>query len=135
MKNGYNTDLKGFKTESGYCPIHKKIDQELTKENHRHEQATLTARYSHQYKVQEISQNHELNIINKKLGLIGQIIGNSENASKNITCIICILLLGGATIISLVIYWGKDDVSFVQAIWNNIMPVITLSLGYLFGKK
>ena len=76
-----------------------------------------------------------LNIINKKLGLIGQIIGNSENASKNITCIICILLLGGATIISLVIYWGKDDVSFVQAIWNNIMPVITLSLGYLFGKK
>lgn len=135
MENGYNTNSEDLKNESGYCSTHKNLEQELTKENHRHKQATLEAKYSHQYKVQEISQNHELNIINKKLGLIGQIIGNSENASKNITCIVCILLLVGATIISLVIYWGRDDVSFVQAIWNNIMPVITLSLGYLFGRK
>lgn len=134
MENGYNTQNEEFNNESGYS-THKSPDQEITKEKHRHEQITLETKYNHEYKIQEINQNHELKLINKKLGLIGQLIGNSENASKNITCIICILLLGGATIVSLIVYWGKDDVTFIKGMWNSIIPVITLSLGYLFGKK
>ena len=41
----------------------------------------------------------------------------------------------GASAISLIIYFDKGDTDFIKAIWASITPIVSLSLGYLFGKK
>lgn len=69
------------------------------------------------------------------LGLLGKLFGGEQNSSKNITALINICLLLGATAISLVIYFSEKDKDFVKAIWTGTLPIVTLSLGYLFGKK
>ena len=53
----------------------------------------------------------------------------------NITATINLVLLLGATVISLFVYCHDQDKEFVKAIWTGAMPIVTLSLGYLFGKK
>ena len=58
-----------------------------------------------------------------------------KNSSKNITAIINIILLIGATAVSSVVYFCEQDKAFVKAIWTGVLPIVTLSLGYLFGKK
>lgn len=90
---------------------------------------------NHEEKVIQQGNVHELDKLNKQLGWIGRFFGSDENASKNITATICILLLLGASIISIIVYFFNQDLPFVKAMWQNILPVITLSLGYLFGKK
>lgn len=69
------------------------------------------------------------------LGLLGKLFGGEQNSSKNIAALINICLIIGATAISLLIYFTEHDKSFVKAIWTGILPIVTLSLGYLFGKK
>ncbi|WP_394901959.1 hypothetical protein [Bacteroides xylanisolvens] len=115
--NKYSTQFRQFKLE-------KEHEQTQQKEQHEHERH-----------LERLAKDHETIIKDKELGIIGQIFGGVENSSKNITAFICIALLLGATIVSLVIYFGKDDITLVKSIWGAIIPVITLSLGYLFGKE
>ncbi len=60
-------------------------------------------------------------------GWIGRFLGYQEGASQNFAFIISILLVIFALVISLV----RMDCK----IWEIILPVITLALGYLFGKR
>ena len=83
----------------------------------------------------KLNQQHEIDTIDKNLGCIGRTFGGAENASKNITAILCILLLVGVTIVSIIVYCKEKAVSAVAGLWDGILPIITLSLGYLFGKK
>lgn len=115
--NQYSTQYKQFKLEK------------------EHEQTQLKEQHEHECRLEQLKKEHETKIKEKELGFIGKMFGGIENSSKNITALICIILLLGATVVSLVIYWGKDDVVFVKSIWGAIIPVITLSLGYLFGKE
>ena len=56
--------------------------------------------------------------------------GTVENASKNIASVICLILIIGASIFSWNIYQSGSDNSFIE-----IVCVVTLSLGSIFGKK
>ncbi|WP_195498773.1 hypothetical protein [Alistipes timonensis] len=115
--NRYNSEFKQAKLD-------KEHEQTLQKEDH-----------DHAFRCLQEEHKQKIDILKKNLGIIGCLFGSPENASKNITAIICIILLLGAAIISFVVYWGKDDISFVENIWSSIIPVITLALGYLFGKN
>lgn len=38
-------------------------------------------------------------------------------------------------VISCIAYFADKDTHFIGLVWNKILPVVTLSLGYIFGKK
>lgn len=78
---------------------------------------------------------HQNELLNKKLGRVGLFFGDSGNSAKNITAVIVLTLIVGATIVSAVVYWIKKDSELLSQIWSGVFPIITLSLGYLFGKS
>ena len=100
-----------------------------------HEQITQKEEHEFQLKCKDKDQQHEKELLNTNLGGIGRLFGSAEHASKNITAAICILLILGVSIISCWVCYTKQDIAVIKSMWTNISPIITLSLGYLFGKK
>lgn len=115
--NGYSSDLKALK---------------LTTE---HEQSKLKEEHKFNLDCKDKDHQHEKEILEKNLGLIGSFFGCTEHASKNITAVICLCLILGISVISCIVYFCKEDISFIAKMWGGLFPIITLSLGYLFGKK
>lgn len=66
-------------------------------------------------------------------GKIGKIIGtNPQNASINIALILsCIMLIFCGLDI---LHFFCKDTELTEYIWDKGIPIITLSLGYIFGK-
>lgn len=100
-----------------------------------HEQITQKENHDFLLQCKDKDQNHEKELLSKNLGTIGCLFGSTEHASKNITATICLSLIIGVSIISCWVYYTKEDITFIKNMWTNISPIITLSLGYLFGKK
>ena len=111
------------------------IEVTLNRDLHKHEQTKLREQYNYDLSKQEKNNAHVQEQEKIRIGLIGRLFGTGENASKNITAIICILLIVGGAVVSLYAYAWKDDKELVKSVWGTIAPIITLSLGYLFGKK
>lgn len=127
MNNSYKEDTSG--TSSYSAPL-KKLELQNV-----HEQVQLKEQHEHEERMADKKYQHEANINNQALGWFGRLFGSQENASRNITGIICISFVAGATLTSLIVYFSKGDTAFVKKMWEVICPIITLSLGYLFGKK
>ncbi len=100
-----------------------------------HQKAMAQENHEYQLKLQKAQHDHEIKLKNKELGIIGRLFGASENASKNITALICLTLIIGALYASFEIYDNTSDNKFIERIWQIVIPVVTLSLGYIFGKK
>ena len=100
-----------------------------------HEQVQLKEQHEHEERMADMQYRHEANLNNQALGCFGRIFGSQENSSRNITGIICLSFVAGATLTSLIVYFCKEDTAFVKKMWEVICPIITLSLGYLFGNK
>lgn len=125
MGNTYNT---GEGTNYTPSTIKLKIEKE-------HERIICQTEHEYEVECKKLDQKYELDVIDKNLGLIGRTFGNVEHASKNITAIICLCLILGVAAISIIVYLDQQDIDFIRSMWLNISPIITLSLGYLFGKK
>ena len=106
-----------------------------TKLQNAHERDLQKEQHDFTLECKKLDQQHEQETIEKNLGWIGKTFGSAENASKNITATICVLMLIGVAIVSVVVYCNERDISRVEGLWDMILPIITLSLGYLFGKK
>lgn len=80
-----------------------------------------------------LSGNNDSRNKDKDGGCLGKFLGvNPRNASMHIALIICgILLLFCAIDLGVSLFRGSDITSQV---WESIFPVITLALGYIFGK-
>ena len=91
--------------------------------------------HSHKENVIKMRQDNNVGILKQKLGIIGRLFGDRDNSSKNITAFLNILLIIGASTLSAIIYIYDKDIQLVSSIWKNVIPIVTLSLGYLFGKK
>lgn len=100
-----------------------------------HERFLRQEEHEHVKECKKLDQEHELNTLSTNLGFIGRIFGNAENATKNITVVICLCLILGVSLISCIVYFCKEDIPFIAKMWGGLFPIITLSLGYLFGKK
>lgn len=78
--------------------------------------------------------NNEVVSKDKDSGIIGRLVGaNTKNASIHIALVISVILL---------LFLGMDLVhSFMSEqkwnveMWDKILPIITLVLGYIFGNK
>ena len=77
------------------------------------------------------AKNQDISLDEKRLdiGFLGRFFGTGNNASTKIAGIVLI-----AIIISILIVWFSDH-SFLLPYCQISVPVITLTLGYLFGKK
>lgn len=127
MNNSYNeTSGTGYSSS----PSIQKLEIQTA-----HEKNLQKEQHDFDLECKKLDQKHEQEIITKNLGWIGRTFGSTENASKNITATLCILLLVGVVIVSAIVYYNECDVNKVVGLWDGVLPIITLSLGYLFGRK
>lgn len=79
----------------------------------------------------ENPRKEEVQFKHKQLeaGVFGKLFGTGSNASSNIAGLVVIGLL-------FVIFWviGSMDSTDIETVLKIISPVLTLTLGYLFGK-
>lgn len=95
----------------------------------------LRERNKHQKALQTEQHAHDLEILNKKMGVMGRFFGIEDNSSKNITALICCLLITfclGGTVAT---YLVEKNFTFAKWMWGQVFPFISLAMGYLFGKK
>lgn len=100
-----------------------------------HQKAMVQEDHEYQLKMQKSQHDHEISMRNMDIGKVGRVFGASENSSKNIATVICFILLIAVISMSCWIYYLDKDKSFIANLWQLVLPVITLSLGYIFGKK
>lgn len=91
--------------------------------------------YEHEERVKDSDHKHELAIQRGKMGLLGRLFGADENSSKNITLIIIVFILAIAILLTYQNPDNKDNSDFAYKIWDKVFPIVTLSLGYIFGKN
>ena len=73
------------------------------------------------------------NSMGKEGGFFGKFFGTKkENASMNIAFVICLLLIILCAID--IIHAVLNDASAYTELTKNVLPVISLSLGFIFGK-
>lgn len=90
----------------------------------------------HELALTDKNNSHELKIKNKDLGWLGICFGGRELVSLNISGLLIIVLIIGGVVLSCLVY-DKEKQNFdnITKVWSVITPIITLSLGYLFGNK
>ena len=73
----------------------------------------------------------------RQRGLLGKLWGASRHSSNNIAGMLILLLLGLGFLYSLGMYIRNADDSHQHMLdfWDVITPLITMSLGYIFGHK
>lgn len=81
----------------------------------------------------------EENKLDKELGRLGKFFGSGESVRLNITgLLIIILILTGILYTITILCFNLSNNTYAISIsnfWSIITPIITLALGYLFGKK
>ena len=76
---------------------------------------------------------NDANSKDKEGGILGRLLGtNTKNASIHIAFIICVVLLAYCGIDLIHSFCPKANLS--TEVWEKIFPVVTLALGYIFGK-
>lgn len=116
--------------------IYNEVDQ--LKIKNEHEQIQLKEQHEYDYRLRQIDKEKELKLLNLRIGFIGRCFGDSNNSSKNITFSLCLFLIIGVIAISFYVLLKdveESKIELLSDIWNIIIPIISLSLGYLFGKK
>ena len=106
-----------------------------SKQKQSHERAIQKEDHNHEEGMKKLENERCAKAKAQDLGWVGLFFGSGANSSKNITAIINIVLILGIAALSLAVYIIEHDKEFAKALWTGIIPVITLSLGYLFGKK
>lgn len=76
-------------------------------------------------------------------GFINKLTGTGENAKNGISTLVVICLFVTGIILTILVcyeYWGKqcqEPISMldsVKGVWGIVTPLLTLILGYVFGK-
>lgn len=72
-----------------------------------------------------------------ELGTLGKFFGSGNSISKNIAGLTIIVLLSIGIIYTLIFLFKEQratDIS-IKEFWGVILPLLTLTIGYLFGKS
>ncbi|EKT3964961.1 hypothetical protein SL053_002221 [Flavobacterium psychrophilum] len=120
-------------TGSNYnLPEHQLKQSKL---NQTHEKSLLTENNKHELEVLEKKNSHEVVLKDKELGWFGLFFGGKELISLNLSGMLLIFLILSGVILSFKIYNKTEDLENILKIWGVITPIITLTLGYIFGNK
>ncbi|RQO35442.1 hypothetical protein DBR39_18370 [Chryseobacterium sp. KBW03] len=119
--------------QNGYVnPAH---ELKMSKQVQSHEQIILTQTNQHDLEVLDKKHKHELDCKDKDLGWLGFIFGGKELTALNISGFLIFLLLIIGSWLTYVVYNNNNDIDNVVKIWSIITPIVTLTLGYIFGNK
>lgn len=91
--------------------------------------------FRHEEKILDKQQKYDLEKFRIGLGRLGRFFGHEDNSSKNITFVILIVLVVIVSVLTWCFFENNQLSEFVKLLWTQLFPIITLSLGYLFGKK
>lgn len=133
----YTTTDEGSRYAGDYKSLKLNTELDKHKADHSHEENMARMQIDKQLREKEIEAEIDLKKYEyrKKLGWLGVIFGGVESASKNITAIICVLILIGMIWLSVYAYDCDNGILKIKDIWGIGTPILTLSLGYLFGKN
>ncbi|HEY1186927.1 MAG TPA: hypothetical protein VGE74_04685 [Gemmata sp.] len=67
-------------------------------------------------------------------GVLGKFFGSGDNAAVNIAGFAVAVALLAALIVTAILSW-KDAAASSSEIWKIVTPIITMVLGFVFGKK
>lgn len=81
--------------------------------------------YNHEENMAEKHQKHDIELLNRKIGLLGRIFGYGESAAYNISSLILLILVLYIIIASIM------SVEFER----YVLYLISLIFGYMFGQK
>lgn len=130
MENKYNT---GNGTEYSHTPSKHELKNALEQAKLSHDEEM--AKIAKDTKIREAEINAEAERYKRQLGWLGRIFGSPDGASKYITATICLITLIGMICLSIEAYNCEDGITRIKDIWSIGSPIVTLSLGYLFGKN
>jgi len=106
-----------------------------SKLNQAHEKNILAQNNQHELDLMEKGNCHEVELKKKELGWFGIFFGGKDLISLNLSGMLLIFLVVSGVILSCIIYKNKTDIENILKIWGVITPIITLTLGYIFGNK
>lgn len=95
-------------------------------------------REDHQFQLemQKQQHKHEDELKNKEIGWLGKFFGAEDNGARNMAMTVIFLVSGGATIFSVcVIFYSNIGNELIPNVWSKVIPIVTLALGYIFGKN
>jgi len=107
---------------------------EHTKITNAHEEAKQKNQQTFDLESKSKDHEHEIKVLEKTLGWLGNFFGGKDNTAMNISgaLLILLILFGiGMSILSI----ANCNLSNLKDIWSVITPIITLTLGYIFGSK
>ena len=95
-------------------------------------------REEHQFQLQMQQQqhSHENELKNKEIGWLGKFFGSENNSARNMAITVIVLVISGATLFSICVLLNSQlNNVLIKEVWSSIVPIITLALGYIFGKN
>lgn len=101
-----------------------------------HEENTQQAQNEHDERMADKEYAHRKEILDKELGHLGHLFGSSAHSARTIAFVIVIsLLIVSTCILTYMYFWApaNSNTKYFEMIWTNTIPVVTLTLGYLFG--
>lgn len=115
--------------------VNPTLHLKITKQEQSHEQILLSEKNKHELEILEKNHKHEIKCKNKDLGWLGFLFGGKELTALNISGFLIILLIIIGCYLTSKVFNNKEDIDNVLKIWSIITPIITLTLGYIFGNK
>ena len=108
-------------------------NSQLAEFNHR--EHTQKQDHEHKREMLQLKHQHMLEMLDRWGGDFGHCFGQGENSSKHIALVIIIVFLFVSFSLILIFYKESPHSPFVELVRNTAIPVLTLALGYIFGKK
>lgn len=130
MESNYNIG-----SGTGYSHIPSKYELKNALEHAKLSHDEEMAKIANETEIKKAEIDAETKRQSKQLGWLGHIFGSPEGASKYITATICLITLIGMIWLSIKAYNCEDGIARIKDIWSIGSPIVTLSLGYLFGKN
>lgn len=100
-----------------------------------HLEQTQKQEQEHKRDMLQLKHQHTLEMLDRWGGDFGHYFGQGENSSKHIAFLIILVFLFASFALILIFYKESPHSPFVELVWNTSIPVLTLALGYIFGKK
>lgn len=71
----------------------------------------------------------------REQGLLGRLFGTAQTSAYNVAGFTVLsLILCGTSYTFFVLKWYGNEIEKIKDFWGIILPIITLVMGYLFGK-
>lgn len=97
--------------------------------------------YAHEETMMDKKYNYEKQLLDKKLGYLGRVFGYEYILPLNVSGLFILVLVLFLTIVSLCLFKKvnnadyKITIEIIESLWGIVAPLLTLALGYLFGKR